>query len=99
MSLTMITAEIRPDAVDDVDASLAQLFAALHETAPDGVRYSSLRSQDGLTAVVFLELEDPAHNPLPGIPEFGAFQQVLQSALSGPPRTEPVEVKGSYRLF
>ena len=99
MSVMMIRANVRPEHTADLEAAAEKLFAALHEREPSGIRYGSCRLPDGVTYVILLEIEEGTENPLPGIPEFGAFQAGLRGWLAGPPTTEQLTIVGSYRLF
>ena len=99
MALMMIRATLKPERVEEVDAAIERLFAALDAAQPAGVRYASLRMADDVEAVILLQLDDGANNPLPQIPEFVEFQQALGEWIDGPPEAQPLTVKGSYRLF
>ena len=98
-SVTMIRATVRPEYVGEVEASLRIMFAALQQRALPGVQYASCRAPDGVTFVILLSLEQPLANPLPGVPEFLAFQAGLKTWLAGPPVAEQLTVVGSHRLF
>lgn len=100
MSVLMVTASIKPDHADDVEAAAQKMFAALQENQPQGVRYASCKHVDGATFVAILEVDqDAGPNPLFAIPEFAEFQDRLKGWLAGPPRPDQFEVVGSYRLF
>ncbi|HEY8600162.1 MAG TPA: antibiotic biosynthesis monooxygenase [Thermomicrobiales bacterium] len=99
MSVMMIRAKVQPEHVADLEAAARQLFAALHEAQPQGIRYGSCRLADGATYVILLEIEEGFENPLPTLPEFQAFQAGLRGWLAEPPIPEPLAVIGTYRLF
>ena len=99
MALMMIRATLKPESVPETDAGIERLFAALEEAQPAGVRYASLRLPDDVTAVILLDVEDEASNPLAQIPEFVRFQQDLRGWIAAAPEAQPLTVKGSYRLF
>lgn len=99
MALRMIQATLKPESVPEVDEAIQRLFAALEQAQPGGVRYASLRRLDDVSAVILVDVEDEASNPLPRIPEFVKFQQDLRGWVAGPPDAELLTVKGSYRLF
>ena len=86
MSLMMITATLREDAVDTVDAAIESLFAAVAAAEPEGVRYASTRLPDGVTSVILLQVDEGVENPLASIPEFVQFQQDLRGWITGPQR-------------
>jgi hypothetical protein len=99
MSVMMIRAKLKGESVSDVDAAAEKMFAAINAAQPGGVKYASMRLPDGVSAVAFLALEDPADNQLQAIPEFREFQEQLPEWLAEPPIVEPLTVIGSYDLF
>ena len=74
-------------------------LAAIEEAAPEGVRYASCRSSDGVSFVVLLALDEGIENPLAAIPEFRTFQQRLGDWLAAPPVPDQMTVLRSYRVF
>jgi hypothetical protein len=99
MTVTMIRATLKADAVADAEAAVKALFEALAEAKPDGVRYASSRLDDGETFVAIVALDDPTQNPLAAMPAFVAFQDALTDWLARPPTIEQLDVVGSYRFF
>jgi quinol monooxygenase YgiN len=99
MSVMMIRAKLKAESVSDVEAAAEKMFSAIDAARPGGVKYASMRLADGVSAVVFLALEDPADNQLEAIPEFREFQEQLPEWLAEPPIVEPLTVIGSYELF
>lgn len=72
-----------------------QVYAELRATNPDGLRYVTVRLDDGVT-FVHLAIVDAAENPLPQVAAFQAFQQELDKRLVEPPTVHQVTVVGSY---
>ncbi|GHO68025.1 hypothetical protein KSC_069170 [Ktedonobacter sp. SOSP1-52] len=99
MNVLMIRAKVKPTQVPEVEAGIRRLFGALEQAQPEGIRYASCRLADGVTYVVFLEIDEGVDNPLPTFPEFHAFQEALKTSMAEPPTTEQLTVRGSYRLF
>lgn len=99
MNVMMLRAEVKPDSVDDVEARVAKMFAAIEQTQPAGVRYASCRVAGSTTFVILLQFADGIENPLPGVPEFKEFQANLPDWLAKPPAPEQLTVVGSYNLF
>jgi len=95
----MIRSKIKPEHVDDVEAAVGRLFAALEREQVQGVRYSSSRLPDGVTYVAQLEIADGVENPLPALPEFQEFQQGLGAWQAEPPVAEPLTTIGAYRAY
>jgi len=98
MSTIQIRAQVRDDAVAEVEAAATAMFAAIDAAAPRGVRYGSAKLADGVTFLVTLQV-DGDDNPLTAIPEFNEFQAGLRGWLAGPPVVEPLTVVGSYQLY
>jgi hypothetical protein len=98
-TILMVHSTVKPEHVADVDAAAATLFAAIDRAQPHGVKYASLRLADGVTYFAFLQVADGIENPLPGLPEFVAFQQRLGEWLAAPPQPDRATVVGSYDLF
>lgn len=99
MSLLTIRATIKAEAVPAVEASAAELFAALDRLQPENLRYGSCRLLDGVTYLILLQVEEGSENPLPALPEFQRFQAGLRDWSDGQPHAAPAHVVGSYRLF
>jgi hypothetical protein len=53
-----------------------RLFAAIEQTAPEGVRHASCKSADGETYVVLPELEDAEENALASIPSSAPSRRI-----------------------
>jgi hypothetical protein len=99
MTVMMARAEVDPDHIDDVEAAVKELFAAIDEAQPAGVHYASCRVADTATFVVLVQVDDGIDNPLPGIPAFVDFQQQIGAWMVGPPTPEALTILGSYALF
>jgi hypothetical protein len=99
MNVLMIRSKIKAEKAADVETAAKEMFTAISEAAPQGVRYASCRLADGLTYVALLELNDGAGNPLAALPAFQKFQEGLKDWLAEPPVTEQLTPVGSYRLF
>ena len=99
MNVMMIRAKLKAESVSDIDAAAEKMFSAIDAAQPEGVKYASVRLADGVSAVAFLALEDPADNQLQAIPEFREFQSQLPEWLAEPPIVEPITVIGSYEMF
>jgi hypothetical protein len=99
MSVMMVRARVRSEQASQVEGAVRKVFSAIEAAQPEGVRYASCRLPDGVTFVIFLELEEGTGNPLPALPEFRDFQAGLAEWLAEPPVQEQLSVVGSYRLF
>lgn len=99
VGITMIRAKVKEEHVADVEQAAKRLFDAIEREQLQGVRYASTKLADGVTFVIFLQLQNPDDNPMAPLPEFTDFQEGLKSYLAGPPSPEQLTVVGSYRLF
>lgn len=99
MNVMMVRAKVKPESAGDAEAATKKMFSALNEARPKGVQYASCKLADGLTFVALVAVDDPSNSPLPGIPEWVAFQESLEDWRDGPPSIEQLTVVGSYGLF
>ena len=99
MTVMMIRATVRTESVPEVEAGAREVFSAIAEAQPTGVRYASRKLPDGVTFVAILEIDDGIDNPLPTVLAFRKFQENLKNWIAEPPTPEPLEVIGTYRLF
>ncbi len=58
MSVMLLRQNVKPERVDDADAAVHELFAALENAQPTGVRYASTRVEGSSTFVIMLELAE-----------------------------------------
>jgi hypothetical protein len=99
MTVLIAEAKIKAERVTDLQAAASKMFAAIDEAQPEGVRYAWCLLPDGETFVALVQLEDGVENPIVGLPEYRELQGSVEDWLAGPPKSGPVTVVGSYRLF
>ena len=99
MTVLTVQAKVKEEHVADAEASAKRMFAAIEREGLEGIRYTSIRLDDGVTYLALLELEDGVENPLPALPEAREFYASLPGWYSEPPAVGPGTVIGSYRLF
>jgi hypothetical protein len=99
MTVQMASAKIKTEGVADVGAATEKMFAAINATQPDGIRYASLLLADGETFVAIVQVDDGVENPIPGLPEFGELQDLVNGLRAEPTAVQSLTVVGSYRLF
>ena len=71
------------------------MYEELDETKPDGLRYATLRLDDGVSFVHLSESESDT-SPLTEVPSFKAFQKELADRADEEPVVTEVQVVGSY---
>ena len=88
----------KPEAADENARLVKAVFAELAETRPDGLRYATVRLDDGVSFVHIAEV-DAEHNPLSSSPAFAEFQAGLGDRVTEGPDPRDAEIVGSYRLL
>jgi hypothetical protein len=99
MSVLTVRATLKEEHVADAEAAVKRMFAAIEREGLEGIRYASVKLQDGVTFLALLEVEDGVENPLPGLPEAQEFYERLPGWYTEPPEVGPGTLIGSYRLF
>lgn len=99
MNVFTVRAQLKAEHVADAEAAVKRMFAAIEREGLEGIRYASIKLQDGVTFVALLELEDGVENPLLDLPEAKEFYERLPGWYVEPPEFGPGTVIGSYRLF
>jgi len=61
-------AQVKEEHVSDAEAAAKRMFAAIEREGLEGIRYASIKLDDGVTFVAVLELEDGIENPIPALP-------------------------------
>jgi hypothetical protein len=98
MKRTLIRYKTRPELADKNAELIAAVFDELKVTAPEGVRYLSLRLDDN-TFVHLVETETDAANAIPGLAAFKAFQNGIRERCVEPPVFGDVTIVGNYRML
>jgi hypothetical protein len=98
MKRTLIRYRTKPELADTNAALIAAVFAELKTAKPGGVRYLSLRLDDG-TFVHFVETADEASGVIPGLPAFKAFQSGIRERCIEPPQFGSATIVGNYRMM
>lgn len=97
MSRTVVVRyQTRPEAAEENQRLIEQVFAQLAEEEPSGVRYAAYRLADGVSFMHVVVHEDDS-DPLPTMSAFAAFQKGLGDRLVDRPSRVGAELIGSYR--
>ncbi|GAA4587880.1 hypothetical protein GCM10023194_38090 [Planotetraspora phitsanulokensis] len=91
MTTAVIRYQTRPEAADENQRLIENVFAELASTAPPGLHYSSFRLADGVTFVHVVDGEG-----LPGLAAFQEFQRGLGDRLAVGPVRDDATLVGSY---
>jgi hypothetical protein len=91
MSATVIRYQTKPEAAEENQRLIENVFAELAATAPPGLRYSSFRLADGVTFVHVVDGKG-----LTEVTAFQEFQRALGDRLAGSPTREDATPIGAY---
>jgi hypothetical protein len=97
MKLTVVRYKTKPEAAEENERLIQQVFQELQAKSPAGVRYIALRLDDG-TFIHFSTTED-GESPIPKLETFGTFQGGIKERCVEPPRSSAVTIVGSYRML
>ena len=99
MKRTLIRYTTKPQMADKNAELIAGVFEELKAAKPEGVRYLSLRLDDG-TFVHFVETDaDDGPSPLPKLAAFQAFQSGIRERCAEPPLAQGATIVGNYRML
>jgi hypothetical protein len=98
MKRTLIRYKTKPELADTNAELIADVFAELKAAKVEGVRYLSLRLDDG-TFVHFVETAADGASPLPKLAAFQAFQSGIRERCIEPPVVGGVTIVGNYRML
>ena len=90
--------QTRPDAADENQRLVEQVFAQLAAEDPGGIRYATFRLADGVTFIHVLVTAGESL-PLQELPAFKEFLSTIDDrCVEGPTGSDATTV-GSYRFF
>jgi quinol monooxygenase YgiN len=95
MRRVIVRYRVKPDRADENEELVRAVYEELHETKPAGLRYATLRLDDGVSFVHLSESESDT-SPLTEVPAFKAFQKEIADRTDEQPVVTEVEVVGSY---
>jgi hypothetical protein len=99
MKRTLIRYKTRPEAADANAALVEAVFAELQARQPAGVRYVTLRLDDGVFVHVVEHEADDGPSPLLQLDAFQAFQRGIRERCVEPPEARGATVVGNYRML
>lgn len=97
MKLTVVRYKTKPDAAQENERFIKQVFQELQAKSPAGVRYIALRLEDD-TFIHFSTVEQ-GDSPIPKLEAFRSFQGGIKERCIEPPHSSAVTIVGSYRML
>lgn len=100
MKRIMVRYKVKSDRVAENEGLIAKVFEQLQREKPQGLRYASFKSNDGVSFVHIVSLETPdGVNPLGELAAFKAFTAQIKERCDEPPVATELSEVGSYRFF
>ena len=97
MKRTLIRYKTRPEATEQNQRLIEDVFAELQLKSPEGIRYMALRIGDG-SFLHFVESGD-GDNTLPRMDAFRAFLSGVRERCVEPPQPNEATIVGNYRML
>jgi hypothetical protein len=98
MNTRIIRYTTHAEHADENARLIRDVFAALADAKPDGVRYAAFRLDDEVSFMHVVTLDGDT-NPLSDLPAFQEFQANIMNRVVGPPVTVVATVVGNYELL
>ena len=92
---TVVRYTTRPESAEENEKLIRAVFAQLAEQQPEGLRYTALRLDDGVT-FMHVALVENDHNPLTALPAFAEFTSAIGERCTDGPAPVSGTVVGSY---
>ena len=97
MNAVVVPYRTTPEAAEENQRLVEEVYAELAAEDPGGLRYLTLRLADGVTFVHVAVVEGPG-NPLTRSAAFARFQEGLGDRCADPPVPAQATVVGWYRV-
>ncbi len=98
MSTTVVRYKVKEGRGDENQKLVEAVFAELAETSPDGLRYGTIRLEDGVT-FVHIAMSAGDASPLNESAAFKAFVDGLPERCTEPPAPTGGTIIGNYGLY
>ena len=96
MKRIMVRYTVKPEAVAENEELVRAVYAELQQTQPEGMRYATLKLDDGVS-FVHINFNDGG-NALNELAAFKAFQEKIAERLDEGPTVSELSEVGSYRF-
>jgi len=96
MRTVMVQYKTSPAQADANEALIRAVFAELHASTPQGLRYATYRLPDGVTFLHIATVQTTDANPLTALPSFKAFQAQLKERCVEAPVVTELNAIASY---
>ena len=98
MKATVVRYRVKAGRGDENQQLVEAVFEELNRTRPAGLRYGTIRLDDGVTFYHIARVSaDP--NPLTNLPAFKRFQEGIRERCDEPPAPVQGTVIGNFQLY
>jgi hypothetical protein len=98
MRTVIVRYKLKSGRTEENEALVRAVYEELAETQPSGLRYATVRQDDGLSFLHMAQMED-GNNPLTEVGAFKRFSENIGERCEEPPVVTNVELVGSFKLF
>ena len=96
----MVRYKLKPECVAENERLVTAVFDALKDARPAGLRYATLRQDDGVSFVHLVSHAEPdGSNALTALPAFKAFAAGIKERCEEPPVRSALTIIGAYGFF
>jgi hypothetical protein len=95
----LVRYKVKQDKAEENLRLVEAVYAELHEKKPAGLRYATLKADDGVTFFHLASIEADRGNPLGEIDAFKRFQDGIQERCYEPPAPTDLALVGAYGFF
>jgi translation elongation factor EF-1beta len=99
MRKVLVRYKVKPDRAEENVKLVEAVYAELKEKKPAGLRYTTLKSGDGLTFFHLASIESSEGNPLGSMDAFKKFQENIKDRCDEPPAPTDLSLVGAYGFF
>lgn len=100
MPRVVVRYKTKPEHADENQKLVEAVYEELARDEPDGLRYATMRLDDGVTFVHFADIEaEEGRNPLGDTAAFKRFQADIAARCDEPPVAYNGSLVGSFRMF
>ena len=97
MRRVIVRYRVKPDRVAEHEALVRDVFTALDQAKPDGLKYGAFKQADGVS-FVHIAVIAAAKNPLDDLEAFRAFGAKIRDRCDEPPVVTELSAVGAYGL-
>lgn len=99
MKWTVVRYKTKPEAAQENERLIEEVFRALGAKSPEGVRYLALKLSDGAFIHFSAGEANDGINPIPQLEAFRSFQSGIKERCAEQPQLSAATIVGNYRML